>query len=86
MLYLVFVRWYERTDDQKSRFHCQINDDNLKISNIELWDKNFYELSRDCIIPVDNILGRFVAENMKIGKKHPKNYLSVIPINRKIHI
>ena len=83
---LAFVRWYVRTDDQRSRFHCQINDDNLKISNIELWDKNFYELSRDCIIPVHNILGRFVAGNMKIGKKHPKNYLSVIPINRKIHI
>ena len=82
---LAFVRWYKAAEDRRTRFHCQVNKD-LKICNVELWKNDFYELSRDCIIPVHNILGRFVAGKMKIGKKNPKEYLSVIPINRKIHI
>ena len=50
---LAFVRWYEAADDRRSRFHCQIDKDDMKICNIEL---DFYELSRDCIIPVHNFL------------------------------
>lgn len=83
--YLAFVRWYKPTEDGRSRFHCQIDDD-LNICNIELWNREYYKLSRDCIIPIHNILGRFVAGTMIIGKKKPKEYLTVIPINRKIHI
>ena len=45
--------------------------------------KGFYELSRDCIIPIHSILGRFIANAMKIGKKNSKEYLSVILINKK---
>lgn len=81
--YLAFVRWYKPAEDKRSRFHCNIDND---ICNIELWKKDFYEPKRDCIIPIHNILGRFVAGTMKIGKKNPKEYLTVIPINRKIHI
>jgi hypothetical protein len=85
--YLAFVRWHKKSKDHRTRFHCQINNnDNGNICNIELWEKDFYELGRDCIIPIHNILGRFVAGTMKIGKKNPKEYLTVIPINRKIHI
>jgi hypothetical protein len=84
--YLAFVRWYEAADERKSRFHCQIDRGGANITNVELWKKKFYELSRDCIIPIHNILGRFIGGTMKIGKKNPKEYLSVIPINRKIHI
>ena len=84
--YLAFVRWYKKTDDNRSRFHCRIDKKYLNICNVELWGNEFYELSRDCIIPIHNILGRFVAGKMQIGKKKPKDYLSVIPINRKIHI
>ena len=83
---LAFVRWYDKADDRRSRFHCQIGNDDEKICNIELWKRDFYELSRDCIIPIHSILGRFIAGTMKIGKKNPKEYLSVIPINKKIHI
>ena len=83
---LAFVRWYEAADDRRSRFHCQIDKDDMKICNIELWKKDFYELSRDCIIPVHNILGCFIAGTMKIGKRNPTEYLSVVPINKKIHI
>src|SRR3954447_19968108 len=80
------VRISESSNPSRSQFHCQINEDNLSICNIEMWTKDFYELSHDCIIPIHNILGRFIAGNMRIGKKNPKEYLSVIPINRKIHI
>jgi hypothetical protein len=83
---LAFVRWHDKADDRRSRFHCQIDNDNTQICNIELWKKDFYDLSRDCIIPIHSILGRFIAGTMKIGKKNPKEYLSVIPINKKIHI
>jgi hypothetical protein len=83
---LAFVRWYEAADDRRSRFHCQIDKDDMKICNVELWKKDFYELSRDCIILVHNILGRFIAGTMKIGKKNPKEYLSIVLINKKNHI
>src|SRR5436309_112060 len=83
---LAFVKWYNKADDRRSRFHCQIGNDDEKICNIELWKRDFYELSRDCIIPIHSILGRFITGTMKIGKKNPKEYLSVIPINKKIHI
>src|SRR5205807_5967223 len=49
-----------------------IDNDDEKICNIELWKRDFYELSRDCIIPIHSILGRFIAGTMKIGKKIPK--------------
>src|SRR3989440_4123982 len=83
-----FVRWYDKADDCRSRFHCQIGNDDEKICNIELWKRDFYELSRDCIILIHSILGCFIASTMKIGKKNPKEYLSVsvISINKKIHI
>jgi hypothetical protein len=81
---LAFVRWYKSVDDRRGRFHCQIEKD---VCNIELWKNEFYELGRDCIIPIHNILGRFVVGKMKIGKKNSRKIcLSVIPINRKIHI
>src|SRR5205823_909695 len=83
---LAFVRWYDKADDHRNQFHCQIGNDDEKICNIELCKRDFYELSRDCIIPIHSILGRFIAGTMKIGKKNPKEYLSVIPINKKIHI
>jgi hypothetical protein len=83
---LAFIRWYNAAEDRRTRFHCQADNDNMKICNIELWKKDFYELSQDCIIPVHNILGRFIAGTMKIGRKTPKEYLTVVPINRKIHM
>jgi hypothetical protein len=83
---LAFVKWYRPAEDTRSRFHCQVGIDDTSICNVELWKKDFYELSRDCIIPVHNILGRFVAGSMKIGKKNPKEYLSIVPLNKKVHI
>src|SRR5207245_1507317 len=38
---LAFVRWYDKADDRRSRFHCQIGNDDEKICNIELWKRIF---------------------------------------------
>ncbi|CAG8650879.1 7247_t:CDS:2 [Funneliformis caledonium] len=68
--------------NHKTRFHCKINGDDNSY-NIELWKKIFYDLSRDCIIPVYSILGQFVKGSFTIGKR---KYMSVILINRKVHV
>ncbi|PKC05929.1 hypothetical protein RhiirA5_420281 [Rhizophagus irregularis] len=56
---LAFVRWYRPANNHNTRFHCKINDE-IESCNIELWKKEFFEHSRDCIIPVHSILGRFI--------------------------
>ena len=76
--HLAFIKWYVVAKDQRSRFYYQIE---KEICNIKLWKNNFYELGRDCIILIHNLLGCFVAGTVNIGKKNPKIYLSVIPIN-----
>ncbi|RHZ78404.1 hypothetical protein Glove_165g32 [Diversispora epigaea] len=58
-----------------------------QMCNIELWDTEFYPKSRDCIIPVHHILGRFVPVKYKISdRKNAKEYLAVNPINRKYNL
>ena len=47
----------------KMRYYFSIDDDN-KTCNVELWRNDFYPESRDCIIPVHNILCRFVPVNI----------------------
>ncbi|CAB4442105.1 unnamed protein product [Rhizophagus irregularis] len=56
---LAFVRWYRPANNHNTRFHCKINDE-IESCNIELWKKEFFEYSRDCIILVHSILGRFI--------------------------
>lgn len=41
-------------------------------------------LGRDSIIPIHNILGKFVKCNFNIGARKPKEYMAVIPLNKKI--
>ena len=40
-------------------------------------------MARDSIIPVHNILGRFVKCDFSI-ERDPKKYMAVIPLNKKI--
>ncbi|GBC02643.1 hypothetical protein RclHR1_04730004 [Rhizophagus clarus] len=55
MHYLAFIRWYKPAKDRKTRFYCK-NDDDINSCNIELWNDEFYEMGRDCIISIHNIL------------------------------
>jgi hypothetical protein len=82
---LAYVRWFLPAPNHKTRFHCQIDDDN-KSCNVEIWSKHFYDINRDCIIPVHDIYSRFVPTNFAIGKRKPVTYMAVIPIGRRFHM
>jgi len=82
---LAFVRWYKPAPNRHIRFYTSI-DENEKSSNIELWQSDFYDLGRDCIIPIHYIYSRFVSSEFAIGKKKPVSYKAVIPINRQFHL
>lgn len=83
---LAFVKWYLPVEDQRKRFYCQIDNNDNNSCNIEIWKYDFYNISRDCIIPVHNIYSRFIASEFTIGKRNPITYMAVIPINRHFHI
>ena len=51
--------------------------------NVELWDQEFYELSRDCIIPIHQIYSRFIAGTYTITTK---TYMTIIPLHRKYNL
>ncbi|GET54634.1 hypothetical protein GLOIN_2v1776801 [Rhizophagus irregularis DAOM 181602=DAOM 197198] len=82
---LVFVKWYKLAPNQKTRFYTSIDGDE-KSSNIELWQNEFYEIERDCLIPIHYLYSRFVSGEFVIGKKNPITYNAVIPINRQFHL
>lgn len=80
---LALVKWYKLVRDHKIRYYCQVDDD-VKSCNIELWTNEFYDMTRDSIIPIHNILGKFIKCDLSIGTKRLKNYMAVIPLNKKI--
>lgn len=81
--FLAYVRWYQPTGSSSVRYH--FSDD--ETCNVELWNTEFYPESRDCIIPVHHILGRFVPVNYRIStRRNAKEYLAVNPVNRKFQI
>jgi hypothetical protein len=83
--FLAYVRWYQPVASPNVRYHFSANDDD-KTCNVELWNTEFYPISRDCIIPVHHILGRFVPVNYRIStRRNAKEYLAINPVNRKYH-
>lgn len=80
---LALVKWYKPVQDHEIRYYCQVDDD-IKSSNIELWSNEFYNVSRDSIIPIHNIFGRFIKCKFYVGSKNPKEYMAVISLNKKI--
>ncbi|EXX67293.1 hypothetical protein RirG_115720 [Rhizophagus irregularis DAOM 197198w] len=81
---LVFVKWFIPAPNHQTRFHFQVDD--IEAYNAEIWTNNFFEIDRDCIIPVHNILGRFIPSVYKIGKRNPVVYMAVLPIGRKFNM
>src|SRR5436305_4552760 len=59
---LAYVRWYKPAS---ARYHFSIDDDE-QTCNVELWSKDFYPESHDCIIPIHHILGRFIYVKYKV--------------------
>ena len=83
---LAYVRWYQPATSSKTRYYFSIDDDE-KTCNVELWEPDFYPVSRDCIIPVHNILSRFVPVKYKTSNRNNAvEYLAINQINRKLHI
>lgn len=82
---LAYVRWFLPVQSHQTRFHCQVDDD-IKSCNIEVWRKEFYDISRDCIIPVHNIYSRFIPSKFEVGIRKPVTYMAVIPIGRRFHL
>lgn len=79
---LALVKWYKPVRE-KIRYYFQVDND-IKSCNIELWSDKFYDMSRDSIIPIHNILGKFIKCNYYIGTDKTKGYIAVIPLNKKI--
>jgi hypothetical protein len=87
---LALVRWFKpvqsssASQDHRIRYHCQVDEEDINSCNIELWTNEFYDAGRDNIIPIHNILGKFVKAKFCVGTKKPKEYMAVIPLNKKI--
>ena len=81
---LALVKWYKPVQDHKIRYYCQVDDDDINSCNIELWSNEFYNLGRDSIIPVHNVLSKFIKSKFYVGVTKPKEYMAVIPLNKKI--
>ena len=80
---LALVKWYNPVKDPEIRYYCQVGDD-VKSCNIELWTNEFFDLSRDSIIPIHNILGKFIQCKFYVGTRNVKEYMAVIALNKKI--
>jgi hypothetical protein len=83
---LAYIRWYKPAETSRVRYYFSIDDDD-KTCNVELWKNEFLPDGRDSIIPVQNILCRFVPVKYKISNRpNAVEYLAINPINRKFHI
>ena len=82
---LALIRWYKPAPNRQTRFYTSI-DTEEECSNIELWQNDFYDLSRDCLILIHHIYSRFVSSEFVIGKKRSITYKAIIPINRQFHL
>src|SRR2546422_7535650 len=69
---LALVKWYKPVKDHKIRYYCQVDDNDIKSCNVELWSNEFYKMGRDSIIPIHNILCKFIKSEFYIGKKMQK--------------
>lgn len=80
---LAFVKWYNPVSSPSIRYHFN----EVETCNVELWENNFSPIRRDCLIPIHNILGRFVPVKYKTShRSNSREYLAIIPLNRKFHL
>ncbi|GET54803.1 hypothetical protein GLOIN_2v1775288 [Rhizophagus irregularis DAOM 181602=DAOM 197198] len=81
--FLAYVRWYKHANSTNIRYYFSSDE----ICNVELWNTEFYPISRDCIIPVHHILSRFVPVSYQISnRQNAREYLAVNPISRKYQL
>ena len=74
------VKWHQPVNSTNVRYWLGL-DGKARFCNVELWRLTFYDLNRDSILPIHNILGRFVCVPVKLPRSNI-NYIAVVPINR----
>ena len=82
--YLAYVRWYKPVSTAEIRFHLS-PDKQPNNCLAELWDTEFSEEAADCMLPVHNILGRFLPSTIEVANSQGR-YLAVVPLNRRFYI
>jgi len=81
--HLAYVHWYRPAPTASRRYHYSLNGMDC---GIERWLNDFFKPSRDSIIPVHQIAGRFVSVKVNVGKNNHSKYLAVVPLNRRFHL
>jgi hypothetical protein len=83
---LAYIRWYKAVGLSSIRFYFSINDD-IGTCNVELWENSFFPISRDSIIPIHNVLCRFIPVKYKTSNRsNVRKYLATIPLSTSNHI
>ncbi|PKK58760.1 hypothetical protein RhiirC2_795807 [Rhizophagus irregularis] len=83
---LAYIYWYRSASTSESQYYFHIDDED-ESCNVELWKSEFYDESHDCIIPVHNILCRFIPLKYRIStRSNAIEYLAINPINHKLQI
>ncbi|PKY21650.1 hypothetical protein RhiirB3_435306 [Rhizophagus irregularis] len=83
---LAYICWYRPASTSESRYYFHIDDED-ESCNVELWKSEFYDESRDCIIPVHNIFCRFIPSKYRISTwSNAIEYLVTSCTNRKRQI
>ena len=49
---LIYIRWYRPVNSAEIQFYFNINNETC---DVELWDKEFYPIQRECFILIHNI-------------------------------
>ncbi len=80
---MAFIHWFKQVNSTSTHFKHRI--DREDISNTELWCLDIGPEGRDSIMPVHQILGRFVKA-ICVGANSTRQYLCVIPLNRRFNI
>ena len=82
---LAYVKWYKNAPSSSIRFKHKFM--GPEVSNIELWKEEYYEEGQDSIIAVHRIYGRAIKIDYRVGNKNnKKNYVSIIPLNRRFNV
>jgi hypothetical protein len=81
---LAYVKWYNDVSSSSIRFKHKFM--TPEVSNTELWREEYYEEGIDSIIAVHRIYGRAIKIDYRVGNKNKKNYVSIIPLNRRFNV
>ena len=81
--FLAYIKWYKSVNSSDIRFRHKFMEP--EVSNTELWKAKYCKEEYDSLLAVHRILCRVTKfKGVQIGKQ--KNYLSIIPLNRRFNL